>query len=330
MEKVFNGQINISRDLRQNKQTVFGKYDLTDIIFLGLGGSVAIIVAYTLGFLLKVVDEYVAIMISLIPMSLIINLGFRRVAGMRHYNFLLLKQIEKKSRYRQNRKREIREEGVKEEKKIKEINKYILGIEVDKKYVNKYINLFISYENIERIAVHYKKSKIIFMIEIKYEVGEDILNDLVEKFSLNKNIELLSAKDINNLEEESSKRFLVKAKQKKKKKDKDKNEEIKNIEEPKIVMMNLYEVDNYRKFISIIRKQVEVVSYFKKIKKTKYVNTFIVIEEDKKGNKKYEKFKEQCEKYGVVIDNLITEKQGAKRAISYYMTNKFNAYRIYK
>ena len=46
----FNGQINISRDLRQNKQTVLGKYDLTDIMFLVFGVGIAIVFAYLVGF----------------------------------------------------------------------------------------------------------------------------------------------------------------------------------------------------------------------------------------------------------------------------------------
>ena len=105
MHNSFNGQINISRDLRQNKQTVIGRYDLTDIVFLSLGIGIAIVVAYILGFSpIKVVDEFTAIIISIAPMVFIISYGFKRVAGMRKIDYVRMKAIDKKSKYRENRK----------------------------------------------------------------------------------------------------------------------------------------------------------------------------------------------------------------------------------
>ena len=104
MNKSFNGQINISRDLRKNKQVVIGKYDIIDIIFLLLGFLVAIIVSYLLGFSqLKIMDEFSGILISIFPMLLIISLGFKRTAGIRQFNYIRMKYIDKKSRIRFNR-----------------------------------------------------------------------------------------------------------------------------------------------------------------------------------------------------------------------------------
>lgn len=341
----FNGQINISRDLRQNKQTVIGKYDLTDIAFLGLGLGTAIIIAYLLGFSpVKVVDEFTAIIISIAPMILIISFGFKRVAGIRKINFMRMKSIDKKTKYRFNRKRDKSQVG----------DRFLAGFEIDKRYVNKYINKFLSYDNLSVLTVRYvkdvetNKQKTYFILDLRYKKGESILNDVVIKFALNNEIKALSVDDIYKLEENNRLRLETKNNCKRKTKksiltsllkkrlseeinEKDNNETISKTY--KILMLNLYDIKKYRSFINKIKLYADVVCYFKKEGKIKFVNTFLVVEDEiKKGKKltKLEKIEKLSNEYGIILDKLGRDQNAGKSAVSYLLTNPFNSYRIYK
>ena len=341
----FNGQINISRDLRQNKQTVIGKYDLTDIAFLGLGLGIAIVVAYLLGFSpIKIVDEFTAIIISIAPMILIISFGFKRVAGIRKINFMRMKSIDKKSKYRFNRKKDKSQVG----------ERFLAGFEIDRRYTNKYINKFLSYDNLSVLSVRYvkdvetNKQKKYFILDLRYKKGESILNDVVNKFALNNEIKALSVDDIYKLEENNRLRLEAKNDCKKKTKkliltslfkkrlsgetdEKDNNETINKTY--KILMLNLYDIKIYRSFINKVKLYADVVCYFKKESKTKFVNTFLVVEDEiKKGKKltKLEKVDKLCDEYGIILDKLGRDQNAGKSAVSYLLTNPFNSYRIYK
>ena len=302
----FNGQINISRDLRQNKQTVIGRYDLTDIIFLCLGIGTAVLLAYLLGFSpIKIVDEFTAILISIFPMVLIISLGFKRVAGIRQINFIRMKLIDKKTKHRLNRKVDKSQIG----------DRFIVGFEIDRKYVNKYINKFLSYNNLAVLSVRYirdiktNKHRVYFILNLRYKRGESVLEDIVDKFMLNNEIKALSVDDMYKLEDTTK-------------------------EENRLVyMLNLYDVKKYRSFINRAKLYSNVICYFKKDGKTKYVNTFLVVNDEiKKGKKltKSEKLDRLCDEYGIIFDKLIKEQNAGKLAISYLLTNPFNAYRVYK
>ena len=346
MSNVFNGQINISRDLRKNKQVVIGKYDMTDIIFLLLGFSVAFIVSYILGFSpLKAVDEFTAIIISIFPMVIIISFGFKRVAGIRQFNYLRMKQIDKKSRSRFNRMFDKTQTG----------KRFIAGFLVDRKYVNKYINKFLSYDNLSLLSVRYtkniftNKNNIYFVLDLRYIKDDDIFLDLMEKFSFNKELIGLSYEDLNNLQKDIDLRFENRNKKS------NKNNIIQNlfnkhnVKEPvsndniendkygnkkyKIHMLNIYDIKMYKKFINTVKRYCDVICYFKRDGKKKYVNTFLLIEEEiKKGKKltKLEKIENLCMDFGIIVDKLTNDQMAGRNAVSYLMQNPFNNYRIYK
>lgn len=349
MEERFNGQINISRDLRQNKQTVLGKYDLTDIIFLCLGVGIAISVAYLIGFSpLRLVDEFTAIIISLIPMIFIISLGFRKVAGIRYINYIRMRQIDKKTKYRFNRKADKSQVG----------EKFIVGFEIERKYVNKYINKFLSYENLSLLQVRYvkdietNKQKVYFMLDLRFKKSESILEDLIKKFTLNNEIKKLSVDDIYKFEKNDRLKFentkIIKNKTNKLVINKlltknEKNEavaidgkkdtDIINKKLYKIYMLNLYDIKKYRQFINKIKIYADVICYFKKEDKTKYVNTFLVVEDEIKSGKKQTKLEmidKLCDEYGVILNKLERDQNVAKSSVSYLLINPFNNYRIYK
>ena len=201
----FNGQINISRDLRQNKQTVIGKYDLTDILFLFMGISIAIIVAYVLGFSeIKIFDEFTAIIISLIPMILIISLGFRKVAGMRQIDYIRMRQIDKRSNVRIITKNDRLNNG----------DKYLIPLEIKDDYLDEFLNEFLSIDNIKRIQIRYERNRVIAILDKRYSnkeyESENLFLELYSKFYRHKGIKYLASEEIYLLETLKNLKFINK------------------------------------------------------------------------------------------------------------------------
>lgn len=308
IEEKFNGQINISRDLRLNKQTVIGKFDLTDIIFLSVGILVAILISYILGFsLLKMMDELTAIFISLIPFSLILSFGFRRVAGMRQFEFIRMQQINKKTKFRVNR--------IKGD--VKKSDDFIVCAESEKRHVNKYLKIFLDYENLKLLSIRYLKDRVIYLLDLEYKDVNNIFYDIVEKFSLNNELKSIPVEKMKEQEDILDKMI--------------RNNEV------VVYMLNIYNPKNYRIFIEKAKSYATVLQYFKIIEKVKYVNTFLIIDkEEYKGkinkNKitKIEQVENLCNEYEIVLDRLNKEQNASREAISYLMTNPFNAYRVYR
>ena len=370
MEKRFNGQINISRDLRKNKQTVIGKYDLIDVIFLSIGFGIAFVVSYTLGFSpFHITDEFSAIIISLFPLLIVVWLGFKRTAGIRQFNYILMKNIDKKSRTRFNR--------IKDKTQVGE--KYIVGFEIEEGQVDKSIDRFFSYMNLSQLSIRYVKDyitnedKIYILIGMRYNKNDDILADLIDKFYKNNELKTLTYEQLSELEEDHRLKFIEIVDNHKSvfnsiketissymhkwfskhtgirsrfssivnkyfgeyifKKKQEKN--IKEIKQMRyqdrsfiIYMLNIYDSDKYNEFITEAKRYADVISYYKLVDRVKYVNTFLIIEDDKEISniKTIEKL---CEEKGVVLDRLVNEQAAARNATSYMMTNPFNAYRVF-
>ena len=299
----FNGQINVSRDLRQNKQTVIGKYDGLDIIFLSVALFTSIITAYLLGFHFKLVDEFISIAIALIPLTLIISFGFRKTAGMRRIFYVLMNLMYKSSKVRVNRIYETNTE--------RPGNKYLVMLRMKHKSVNKYIKKYLKYENLVRLQVRWTKGKnrklseIHFILELTYTKNESIMSDMIKKFLLTREFTGIPVEEIETYEKE-----------------------LEN--DKKVFMLNLYDKKILKEFINAAKKYSEVVCYFKKVGKRILVNTFLIIENDaQKGKRltKEDKVLMKCNEYKVLVDELSKEQKSAKYAVSYLMTNKYNAYR---
>ncbi len=347
MEKNFNGQINISRDLRQNKQTIFGKYDLIDIIFIFFAFSISFLIGYILGFSkIKIFDEFTAIIISVIPMIVILAVGFKKVAGIRLFNYLRFLIIDKKTQNRKKFNADITQIG----------DKYIIGFLIDRKYINKYINKFFNFENLILMQVRYVKNikksenKIQLLLNLKYKKNDDIFIDIVNKFSFNTELKGLSNDELINYEKNIDLKFGNKNHQKQnidiiknfsflnklfiKKDDKEKEVKIKNSDKHYVIyMLNIYDNKKYKKFVNKVKRYAEVICYFKKIDNKKYVNTFLIVDREIKRKKqltKIEKIDKLCNEYGVILDKLVREQETGKLAISYFMTNPFNNYREFR
>lgn len=199
MNNVFNGQINISRDLRQNKQTIFGKRDLLDIIFIVIGVSSAILVSYLLGFYLKIIDEFLAVFMGLMPMVLILILGFKRKAGIRYIFYLLMNKISKCRNNRTNKENinEVLSEEKKKSKKSillrekRQISiKSILPLKILKKKTNDNVKSGkILDENNKSesiiIKVSNKNKKIFNKIILVFEANVDNVTELIKEYLSN-------------------------------------------------------------------------------------------------------------------------------------------------
>ena len=100
-----------------------------------------------------------------------------------------------------------------------------------------------------------------------------------------------------------------------------------------LYMLNVYNSKNYRIFIEKVKSYATVLQYFKKIDKVKYVNTFLIIDKEENNKKKITKIEQVenlCNEYEIVLDRLTKEQNVSREAISYLMTNPFNAYRVYR
>lgn len=299
----FNGQINVSRDLRQNKQVIIGKYDGLDIIFLSVALFTSIITAYLLGFYFKLVNEFLSIVIALVPLTIIISFGFRKTAGMRQVFYVLMNLMYKRSKVRENR---IYDNNTK-----RTGNKYLVMIRMKQKSINKYIKKYLKFDNLDRLQVRWTKDKrkkaseVHFVLEFTYNKNESIMSDMIKKFLLNKEFEGILVEEIESYEKE-----------------------LEN--DKKVFMLSLYDKKIYKEFVNKVKKYCDVVSYFKKSGKKIYVNTFLLMEnESRKGKRlaKEDKVLIKCNEYKVLVDELSKEQKLAKYAVSYLMTNKYNAYR---
>ena len=100
-----------------------------------------------------------------------------------------------------------------------------------------------------------------------------------------------------------------------------------------VYMLNVYNSKNYRIFIKKVKKYALVLQYFKKVDKVKYVNTFLIIDKVNNNRKKITKIEQVenlCIEYEIVLDRLTKEQNASREAISYLITNPFNAYRVYR
>lgn len=301
----FNGQINVSRDLRQNKQTVIGKYDGLDIIFLSVALFTSIITAYLLGFYFKIIDEFISVVVALIPLIVIISLGFRKTAGLRQFFYILMNLRYKKTKVRDNRIYEVSKRNKKAD------NRYLVMLRMKPKSINKYIKKCLKYENLDRLQVRWTKDKnkklseIHFVLELTYTKSESIMGDMLKKFLLNEEFTGISVEEIETCEKE-----------------------LEN--DKKVFMLNLYDKKIYKEFINKVKRYCDVISYYKRVGKKIYVNTFLLIDNEmRKGKKltKEDKVLVKCSEYKVWVDELSKEQKSAKYAVSYLMTNKYNAYR---
>lgn len=222
MNNTFNGQINISRDLRANKQTVLGKRDLLDIIFLVTAVGSAILIAYLLGFKLKIIDETLSVIIGLIPMVIILALGFRKKAGIRYIFYLSMNFLSKCKNSRTNReninkvldiekkvsiasikqdkkgisiksifeilisKNKVKNTGIKTDivkiRKKPIIDKAILVLDVNIENLEEFVKTYLENKLVNRVQIRVKKDKAILLLELNYSYRDFLKKYIKNEF----------------------------------------------------------------------------------------------------------------------------------------------------
>lgn len=354
----FNGQINVSRDLRQNKQTILGKRDLLDIIFIVVGVLVAGIITYIFGFLIKVVDESLAVVIGLIPLVVILSVGFRKKANMRYIFYLAMNLISNHSSMRNNKAK------ISDVLNINETidnnignDKAIIVLKTKKDNIKEYIKKYISNDLISRVQLRMYKDRYIILLELNYSYKTflDIYTDNEYKtIGINKNKKENFKEFLNRLREKLHYKLVTKKKYYHKyskfinfelfnkdfipkdlhiivddiKSNKIEyitiNDEYINsldIKNKKVQMLHLYNNEFYDRYIDEIKEYAEVVIYIILVNMDDiYISTFLILDKDT----------EIKTDGNIVINNLATEQGIAMSQTTYHMFNPYNNYRIYK
>lgn len=187
----FDGTINISSNIKDNKNTIIGKFDLRELLFLLIAGVVGIIALSILIGLLAIKSIFIVFVVLAIIEIPIITLGFLKLYNIPAVDYIKMKAKSDNSTYRKQ---------VHKVKKDKN-DKYLMSFAVEYNFeeleevINK-IHSFISFKKIEL--------KIMFnMIYLTIDVREDFdidYSNLFDYLRVRKDIKYISYEDIKNYE----------------------------------------------------------------------------------------------------------------------------------
>ncbi len=230
-ENEFDGTINISSNIKDNKNTIIGKFDLRDLLFILVAGVVGIIALSILIAVFAIKSIFIVFIVLAIIEIPIITLGFLKLYNIPAIDYIKMKTKSDNSVYRKQVHR------IKKDKNDKYLMIFAVEYNIEKleEIINKLHN-FISFKNVE-LKIMFK------MIYLIIDVREDFDIDYSEFFDylrVNKDILYISNIDITNYEIYiNSLKFLNKNYTKKQLKD------IKRIRE-KIIKLKLLEEGNER------------------------------------------------------------------------------------
>ena len=188
-ENEFDGTINISSNIKDNKNTVIGKFDIRDLLFILIAGVVGLVVLSVVIAILGVKNLFIVFIALAVLEVPIITLGFLNL-----YNIPALDYIKMKTKS-DNRVYRRQERRVEKEKKDKYLMAFVVRYDISRleEVINK-IQSFIPFKEVE--------IKIMFnMIYISIDVREDFQIDYSKLFDYlrkNKDIKYVSSEDIRN------------------------------------------------------------------------------------------------------------------------------------
>ena len=85
-DEEFNGKVNVPPNIQENKQTIIGKFDITEIIYILIAGILFAVVTYSL---VKInIDITIALLFGLILCSPIVLMGFKTFNGLKFEDYL--------------------------------------------------------------------------------------------------------------------------------------------------------------------------------------------------------------------------------------------------
>ena len=206
----FTETINISSNIRDNKNTIIGKFDLKDILFILIAGVVGIGALSVLLVAFSIRNMFLILIVLALFEVPIVTLGFLKL-----HNIPVLDYIKMKSK---SDNKSYRKQILK--KKNSKVDKYILTIclndELTKlEQVLNDLYVIIQFQNIEVKIVF---NKIYFTIEVD-DLSKVHYDKLFDYLRINKDIKYISNVDISNFEIYiNSLKFLDKKYNKKQKK----------------------------------------------------------------------------------------------------------------
>ena len=187
----FTETINISSNIKDNKNTIIGKFDLKDIFFILIAGVVGIGVLSVLLVALSIRNMFLILIVLALFEVPIVTLGFLKL-----HNIPVLDYIKMKSK---SDNKSYRKQILK--KKNSKVDKYILTIclndELAKlEQVLNDLYVIIQFQNIEVKIVF---NKIYFTIEVD-DLSKVNYDKLFNYLRINKDIKYISNVDISNFE----------------------------------------------------------------------------------------------------------------------------------
>ena len=99
-DKKFTETINISSNIKANKKTIIGKFDLKDIFFILIASIIGIVVLSFLLIFLSIKNIFIIIIILALFEVPIITLGFLKIHYMTVYDYIKLKNKSDNESYR--------------------------------------------------------------------------------------------------------------------------------------------------------------------------------------------------------------------------------------
>lgn len=185
----FSETINISSNIKDNKKTIIGRFDLKDILFILIAGVVGIGVLSVLLVVLSVRNMFVILLVLALFEVPIVTLGFLKLHNIPVLDYIKMKN---KSDNKSYRKQIVR-------RKESKVDKYILGFAVNFSQLEEVANTlhkFIPYEN---ICLKIEFNKVFLVVEVKESFNinyEGLFNYLIPSNT----IKFISYEDIKNYE----------------------------------------------------------------------------------------------------------------------------------
>ncbi len=308
----FDGIINISSDIRKNKRTLIGKFDVKDLIFIGLAIIVWVILSVI--FILIASEDLIPIytiflFVTIIP---IMYIGFKKKIDMEMLDYILMKSKSKNRNFRTQ---------IDIDKRIRK-DKYVISLELingykvsDEDFVNDKVAELRQIIDIYNIQVVYCDN-----LYLNLEVALDENFCIVPIYNYLKHSKDIKIRNIEDIISFDEKNFIMIGKPKNKRK----MINVTNIEDEVKTTKRVYKILQYMdkvnfEFIDKLRKLAIVIKY---IDGEDY-NTFILISgsDDEVIEKEKDVYKLSNEYY-IVIEELL-EKSHIENAISISLNSRY-------
>ena len=187
----FDGTINISSNIKDNKNTIIGKFDLRELLFLLIAGVVGIIVLSILIGLLAIKSIFIVFVVLAIIEIPIITLGFLKIYNIQAVDYIKMKIKSDNSTYR----KQVRK--VKKDKSDKYL--MIFAVEYNLEKLEKAINKIHSFIPFKKIELKIMFNMIYLTIDVREDFDIDYSN-LLDYLRVSNDIKYISYEDINNYE----------------------------------------------------------------------------------------------------------------------------------